>query len=134
MLQLLKMGSQQRPAQHIVPAASASPLGMTVEVQEDNKSLTFLVSLPGFSRDDIKVVLILPARVTLTAVSYCAISLHTSITCCEDSTAIDETVTAISSKINACLGCSHRCVVYVLCSGEADQGQGSGDIWAAHSQ
>ena len=71
MLQFWNMGARQRPAQHIVPAAKASPLGMTVEVQEDNKSLTFLASLPGFSRDDIKVMTILPAaaRVIVTVVS-----------------------------------------------------------------
>ena len=58
MLQLFNMGPQQRPAQHIASAASASPMGMTVEVKEDKKSLTFLASLPGFSRDDIKVMLV----------------------------------------------------------------------------
>lgn len=66
MLQLFHMGPQQRPAQHIASAASASPLGMSVEVKEDNKSLTFLASLPGFSRDDIKVVLYVPAAVCTT--------------------------------------------------------------------
>ena len=56
MLQLFNVGTQRRPAQHIAPAASASPMAMTVEVKEDNRSLTFLASLPGFSRDDIKVI------------------------------------------------------------------------------
>ena len=58
MLQLLNVRTQQLPSQQTPPAASAPPLGMTVEVKEDSKSLTFLASLPGFSRDDIKVVLV----------------------------------------------------------------------------
>lgn len=56
MLQLFNMG-MQRPAQFIAPALNTSPMGMTVEVKEDNKNLTFLAALPGFSRDDIKVKL-----------------------------------------------------------------------------
>lgn len=71
MLQLLNMGAQQREAQHKTPAASAPPLGMTMDVKEDNKSLTFLASLPGFSKDDIKVLL----------VPTCNCSNHTN--CCQ---------------------------------------------------
>lgn len=56
MLQLFNMGTQQRPARQVVPVAGGSPLGVTVEVKEDSKSLTFLASLSGFSKDDIKVV------------------------------------------------------------------------------
>ena len=55
MLQLFNMG-MQRPAHFIAPALNTPPMGMTVEVKEDNRSLTFLAALPGFSRDDIKVI------------------------------------------------------------------------------
>lgn len=51
MLQLFNMG-MQRPA----PALDTPPMGMTVEIREDNRSLTFLAALPGFSRDGIKVI------------------------------------------------------------------------------
>lgn len=56
MLQLLNTGIQQRSARQVAPVAGTSPLGVRVEVKEDDKSLTFLASLSGFSKDDIKVV------------------------------------------------------------------------------
>ena len=56
MLQLFNKGIQQRSARQVAPVAGASPLGVRVEVKEDDKSLTFLASLSGFSKHDIKVV------------------------------------------------------------------------------
>lgn len=79
MLQLFNLGTQQRPARQVAPVADASPLRMKVEVKEDNKSLTFLASLAGFSKDDIKVIL----AFTCTANTADRFSLEYTVPCSE---------------------------------------------------
>ena len=50
MMQVFDTTASQRSS-----APAAAPLGLSVEVKEDHNSLTFLASLPGFAKDDIKV-------------------------------------------------------------------------------